>query len=84
MGGALNNIETMQQFAEATGGVAYYNGNDVAMAVEVAMEDSRFTYVPGFYLNDRDRDRRFHMLRVEVDRPKTVLRYRRGYTPVAQ
>ncbi len=81
LNGGARNIETMEQFADATGGEPYYNRNDISVATEEAMEDSRSTYVVGFYLGDKDRDHRFHELRVEVDRPGAVLHYRRGYTP---
>jgi hypothetical protein len=40
-------------------------------------------YAVGFYLGDKDRDHRFHELKVEVDRPGAMLRYRRGYSPPA-
>jgi VWFA-related protein len=79
--GSGSNFSIMNQFAESTGGRAYYNGNDVAGAVERAIADLKSTYVIGFYLGDKERDRRFHALRVEVNRPGTTLRYRRGYSP---
>ncbi len=81
VGEAGSNFSIMNQFAESTGGRAYYNGNDVAGAVERAIADLKSTYVIGFYLGDKERDRRFHTLRVEVKRPGTTLRYRRGYSP---
>jgi VWFA-related protein len=77
-------IDMMELFSNSTGGLAYYYRNDLAVAIEKAMEDPRLTYVLGFYLSDKDRDRHFHTLRVEVNRPKAILRYRQGYTPVAQ
>jgi VWFA-related protein len=76
-----NNFQAMDQFAESTGGRAYYNGNDVAGSIEDAAADSRSAYTIGFYLNGGEHDRRFHTLRVEVDRPGASLRYRRGYSP---
>jgi hypothetical protein len=68
-GDGSKNIQTMEQFADATGGLAYYNRNDLSVAIEAAVEDLKFTYVMGFYLNDKDRDRRYHTLKVETDRP---------------
>jgi VWFA-related protein len=79
--GRASNLQIMDQFAESTGGRPYYNGNDVAGSIEDALADSRSAYVIGFYLGDRERDRRFHALKVEVDRPDALLRYRRGYSP---
>jgi VWFA-related protein len=81
-GDGSKNIQTMEQFAGATGGLAYYNRNDLSVAIEAAIEDLKFTYVMGFYLNEKDRDRRYHTLKVETDSPGTTLRFRRGYTPL--
>ncbi len=76
-----SNFPVMDRFAESTGGRAYYNGNDVAGSVEDAVADSRSAYTIGFYLSGGERDRRFHTLKVEVDRPGASLRYRHGYSP---
>jgi VWFA-related protein len=80
---AIRNIRMMEQFAESTGGVAYYNGNDISAAIEEAVKDSRVTYAIGFYLSDKERDRRFHELKVTVKRPGAIVRCRRGYTPAS-
>lgn len=79
--GGGSNFPIMDRFAEATGGRAYYNGSDVAGGIEGAIADWRSAYTIGFYLGGAERDRRFHTLKVEVDRPGAVLRYRRGYSP---
>ena len=78
--GAAINIQTMQRFAESTGGQAYYNRNDVDREIEEAVEDSRYTYALGFYLTDKDLDGRFHELKVSAARPGLTLHYRRGYS----
>jgi VWFA-related protein len=77
------NIQTMIEFADATGGEAYYNRNDLVTAMEDAVADTRSTCVLGFYLGDKDRDHRFHELKVQVDWPVAVVRCRRGYLPAA-
>jgi VWFA-related protein len=69
-------IRTLRFFADATGGFAFYNRNDVAVGIQAAIEDSESTYVIGFYLGDHERDRRVHNIKVEVDRPGATLRYR--------
>jgi len=76
-------IRTLQFFADETGGLAFYNRSDIFLQIEAAIEDARSTYVIGFYLGDKERDRRRHKLKVEVDRRGAVLRYRRGYSPLA-
>ncbi|HXB69678.1 MAG TPA: VWA domain-containing protein [Candidatus Acidoferrales bacterium] len=79
MNGTQNNIDTMQRFAEATGGKAYYHRNDLGNAVGEAVEDSQVTYTLGFYLAGDERDGEFHPLRVSVNRRGLELRYRQGY-----
>jgi VWFA-related protein len=79
MNGTRNNIDTMQRFAEATGGKAYYHRNDLDHAVREAIEDSHVTYTLGFYLADNESDGEFHPLRVGVNRRGLDLRYRKGY-----
>jgi VWFA-related protein len=79
MNGTRNNIDTMQRFAEATGGKAYYHRNDLDNAVREALEDSHVTYTLGFYLADDERDGEFHPLRVSANRHGVELRYRQGY-----
>jgi VWFA-related protein len=81
LGFGAGNLQTLDRFAESTGGRAFYNGNGVATAIESAIEDSKSIYVMGFYLGEHDRDRGFHELKVQVDRPGAILRYRRGYSP---
>jgi VWFA-related protein len=75
------NIDTMKSLAEQTGGVAYYNNNDIGGEVRQAMEDSRVSYMLAFYPAADDGKGRFHNIKIRVDRPGIELRYRNGYTP---
>jgi VWFA-related protein len=79
VGSGMPNIRTMERFADSTGGEALYNRNDIAAAVEEAIDDSRFTYLLGFYAANDSRDSKFHQLKVQVSRPGAVLHYRQGY-----
>jgi VWFA-related protein len=81
--GRPSNLDILDQFAQATGGAAYYNRNDVAAAIEEAAEDARATYVVGFYLTEHERDHRFHELTLAVRRPGATVRCRRGYSPTS-
>jgi len=74
---------TMQELAQATGGHAYYNTNDLTHAIHQAVEDSALTYTIGFYPDDEKQNRDFHKLKVEVDRPHITLHYRNGYLDLA-
>jgi VWFA-related protein len=75
------NIDTMNMLANQTGGLAFYNNNDVGSEVRKAIEDSRVSYMVAFYPSVDDGKGRFHNLKVRVDRPGIELRYRTGYTP---
>lgn len=79
VGSGVANIRMMERFADATGGEALYNRNDIAAAIEEAVGDARSTYVLGFYLGAENRDSKFHELTVRVNHAGAVLHYRRGY-----
>ncbi len=72
-------FSTMRTLAERTGGRAFYNSNDLAGAFRRAADDSRLTYLLGYYPSDDDWDGRFRKTRVEVKRPGVKLHYRDGY-----
>ncbi len=75
------NFDTMNMLASQTGGLAFYNNNDIGSEVRKAIEDSRVSYMLAFYPSVDDGKGRFHNLKVRVDRPGIELRYRNGYTP---
>ncbi|HEY4839271.1 MAG TPA: VWA domain-containing protein [Candidatus Acidoferrales bacterium] len=75
------NFDTMNTLASQTGGVAYYNNNDIGGEVRQAMEDSRVSYMLAFYPAADDGKGKFHNIKIKVDRPGIELRYRNGYTP---
>ena len=72
-------IGSMQKLALDTGGRAFFNTNDLANAVEHALEDGRLTYVLGYYPSHAQWDGRFRDIKVTVDRPGVEVRYRKGY-----
>ena len=72
-------LDTMQELAEATGGKAFYNTNDLAGAIRTAMEDSTVTYTLGFYPDSSALDGKFHEVKVHVNRKGLNTRYRKGY-----
>jgi VWFA-related protein len=73
----------MQRFADSTGGLAFYNRSDLKNLMDAAFEDTRFSYVLGFYLTDAERDWNEHKLKVQVSRGHPVVRYRHTYSPAA-
>lgn len=75
----LENFDTMKILADRTGGRAFYNTNDIQGSIRRAIEDSRLTYVLGYYPSHGAWDGKFREIKVQVNRPGLQLRYRRGY-----
>src|SRR5260370_38336413 len=74
-----NTQQTMDDLAERTGGKAYYNSNDLKNAIRSAIDDSRTTYVLGFYPTHNTWDGKFHELEVRTGRKGLNMRHRLGY-----
>jgi len=70
---------TMNQIAEDTGGRAFYNRNDIDVAVERSVADGSTYYSLGYYPEKKDWDGKFRRLEVKVAREDVKVRYRRGY-----
>jgi VWFA-related protein len=76
----VRNQESMNELASRTGGHAYYNSNDLEKAIHNAVDDSRVTYMLGFYPVDESFDGKFHKIEVQmVERKGVHLRYRKGF-----
>jgi VWFA-related protein len=73
------NIHSMIQIADATGGKAYYNRNDMDRGVRLALDDSREVYVMTYYPKGIAENGAYHQIRVRSTRPGVQLRFRRGY-----
>jgi VWFA-related protein len=76
------NFDTMNELADRTGGRAYYNTNDIAGSVRKAIDDSRVTYVLGYYPDHGRWNGKFRDIKIKVNRPGVDVRYRRGYFAV--
>jgi VWFA-related protein len=78
---AIGNAQiTMEELADRTGGKAFYNTNDIAGSVRKAIDDTKVSYVLGFYPEEADIDGKYHELRVQVPGRKGLeLRARQGY-----
>ena len=72
-------IEGLRQFADLTGGAAYFNTNDIGGAIARAVEDSRLTYVLGYYSDEKAWDGKFRRIKVKVGRKGVDVRHRAGY-----
>jgi VWFA-related protein len=75
----IANIGTMRDIADATGGKAFYNRNDIATGVRAALDESREVYVLTYAPQPLVADGAYHRVRVASSRPGVRLRYRRGY-----
>ena len=76
--------QEMRALAALTGGLPFFERNDLDMAVREAMDDGRISYTLGFYQPQnqqpaQDQPPGFHQLSVKVSRPDVTLRYRTSY-----
>jgi hypothetical protein len=76
---SIVNIGAMRQMANATGGKAFYNRNDLATGVRAALDDSREVYVLTYSPQPFAADGAYHRIRVQTSRRGVQLRYRLGY-----
>jgi VWFA-related protein len=70
---------TMDLIALETGVRAFYNANALGLSIQWAVDDSRVTYVLGFYPEESSWDGKYHKLEVRVNRPAVEVRSRRSY-----
>ena len=75
-------IYAMQDLAQQTGGRAFINTNDLAGAMQKAVDDAAVTYTIGFYADARSVDGKFHPLKVRVGSGNYEVRYPAGYLAV--
>lgn len=74
-----NQRDSFRRLADNTGGKAFYGTNDVAGAIESAVEDGRYTYTLGYYPDHGVWDGKFREIKITAAVPDSRLRYRRGY-----
>jgi hypothetical protein len=79
-----DNFPTMDEFAQRTGGRAFYNTNDIQGAIRQVVDDSRLNYLLSYYPADTEWNGKFHKIKVKVDRPGVRLQYRDGYAAVPE
>jgi VWFA-related protein len=74
----IRDVGTMQALTDATGGRVFENTNDIEGAVRSAIDDSRCTYVLGYYPDHDKWDGNFREIKVRV-KSGVEMRYRSGY-----
>lgn len=72
-------IDTFNAVAEATGGRAFYNTNDLAGAFRKAADDSASYYLLGYYRDAADTKPGWRKLKVHVKRGGAQVRARSGF-----
>jgi VWFA-related protein len=70
---------TMNQMAEATGGKAFMNTNDLKSAVGKAIEAGSNYYTLAYTPTNPKEDGEYRKIEVKLNRPGVKLAYRRGY-----
>ncbi len=75
----LDSQHTMKQIADATGGRAFLNRNDIDRAVTLSVEDGSTYYTLGYYPEDKSWNGKFRKLQVKPNRDGLRVRHRRGY-----
>ena len=73
---------SLRDMADATGGVPYFNRNDLDGAVEEAIATGADYYSLSYVPPLTKYDGQYHKIDVKVDRPNLNLQYRPGYTSV--
>ena len=76
---ATNHL-SMEAVAEATGGQAFYNTNDIAGAIANAADAGSSDYTLSYAPPSVEYDGRTHAISVKVDRPGIHVLYRKGYS----
>jgi len=72
-------IDTLNEFAEMTGGKAFYNTNDLATSFQRAADDASSYYLASYYLDMRNDRAGWRQLKVKVDKKDTDVRARKGF-----
>ena len=72
-------IDTLRDFAEMTGGRAFYNSNDVAGGFQRAADDSTQYYLLGYYLDTKNTKAGWRQLKVKSSKSGTEVRARAGF-----
>jgi predicted small secreted protein len=72
-------LTTLQNFADATGGRAFFDSNDLQRGFREAVEDNSDYYMLGYYLNRQGKKPGWHKLQVKVEQRGVVVRARNTF-----
>jgi VWFA-related protein len=71
--------ETLVTLSHDTGGKAFTDSNDLALALKQVQADTNIYYVLGYYSSNSKQDGKYRKIRVEIVRPGLKLEHRPGY-----
>lgn len=74
-----SSLQSLQNFAEMTGGRAYFNNNDLATGFKRAEDDASSYYLLSYYGDSHNTEAGWHKLKVEVSRKGVEVRARTGF-----
>lgn len=74
-----SSIDTLNEFADMTGGKAFYNTNDLASSFKRAADDASSYYVASYYLDKSNTHAGWRQLKIKVDKKDTEIRARKGF-----
>ena len=83
---AAANGNTLAEIADATGGTAFHDSNDLLGGLQRAFADGRDYYTIAYVSGNANFDGKFRAITVQVRDPKAVVNAKRGYwaAPAAQ
>jgi VWFA-related protein len=74
-----SSLDTLIQFAEMTGGKAFFNTNDLAASFRRASDDASSYYLLSYYLDKSNSRAGWRELKVKVEKKDTEIRARKGF-----
>jgi len=74
--------DALETIARDTGGRYFGNSNDLDHAIQSVLTESSSYYMLGYYPSNKKWGGKFRNIKLQVNRPGTQLRYRRGYFAV--
>lgn len=77
--GTLSDNSTLEDIAHATGGVAFYNINEITSKLREVLDDGELTYTLGYYPDNKLLDGKSHDFGIKVKASGATLRFRRKY-----
>lgn len=75
----LSSQETLITLSHDTGGKAFTDSNDLALAMQQARADTNVYYVLGYFSSNMKEDGKYRKIRIEVARPGVKIAHRPGY-----